>query len=69
MLFKNLLAKTKDSTKISMCQKVDWFLWKKIHLQGLCQIQMLTAPVVEVDIWRLSVPAQRKSQFFNTRRK
>ena len=32
MLFKNLLAKTNDCTKISMCQKVDWFLWKKIHL-------------------------------------
>ena len=32
MLFKNLLAKTKDCTKISMCQNVDWFLWKKIHL-------------------------------------
>ena len=47
MLFKDLLAKAKDCTKISMCQKVDWFFCKKIHLQGLHQIQMLTVPVVE----------------------
>ena len=53
MLFKNLLAKANDCTKILMFQKVDWFLWKKIHLYGLRQIQMLTAPVVEEDFWRL----------------
>ena len=51
----NLLAKTKNSTKFSMCQKMTWFLWKKINLYGHRQIQILTAPVVEVGFWRLSI--------------